>query len=60
MDKDRIAGSVKTLKGSTKETIGEVTGDTRLQVEGSLEKSEGKVRNTIGNLKDKVRDSLKK
>lgn len=60
MDKDRIAGSVKTLKGSTKETIGEATGDSKLQVEGSSEKTEGKIQNAIGNLKDKARDALKK
>ena len=27
MDKDRIAGAAKKIKGSIKETIGKVTGD---------------------------------
>jgi len=31
MDKDRIAGSAKKIKGSVKETIGKATGDTKLQ-----------------------------
>lgn len=60
MDKDRIAGSVKKLKGSTKEWIGEASGDTKLEAEGSSEKTEGKFQNAAGGFKDKARDALKK
>jgi len=38
MDKDRIAGSAKQAKGSVKEAIGKVTGDTKTQAEGAAEK----------------------
>ena len=31
MDKDQIAGAVKEIKGSVKETIGKATGDTKLE-----------------------------
>jgi uncharacterized protein YjbJ (UPF0337 family) len=44
MDKDRIAGSAKQAKGSVKEAIGKVTGDTKTQAEGAAEKAAGKVR----------------
>ena len=37
MDKDRIAGSAKQIKGSIKEAIGKVTGDTKLQSEGEAD-----------------------
>jgi uncharacterized protein YjbJ (UPF0337 family) len=60
MDKDRIAGSAKEIKGSVKETIGKATGDTKLQADGKADKVEGKVQNTIGGVKDAVRDALKK
>ena len=35
MDKDRVAGSAKKTKGSVKEAIGKVTGDSKTQVEGA-------------------------
>ena len=34
MDKDRIAGAAKEIKGSVKETIGKAVGDTKLAVRG--------------------------
>ncbi len=60
MDKDRIAGSAKKLKGSIKETVGKATGDTKLEVEGASDKAEGRVQNAVGGLKDTVKDALKK
>jgi len=60
MDKDRIAGSAKQIKGSIKENVGKALGDTKLQSEGKADKAEGKVQNAIGSLKDTVRDAFKK
>jgi uncharacterized protein YjbJ (UPF0337 family) len=60
MDKDRIAGSAKEIKGSVKEVIGKATGDAKLQDDGKKEKIEGKIQNAIGGAKDTVRDALKK
>jgi uncharacterized protein YjbJ (UPF0337 family) len=60
VDKDRIEGSAKVIKGSAKEAIGKVTGDTKLANEGKADKVEGKVQNAIGGVKDVVRDALKK
>ncbi len=34
MDKDRIEGSAKQVKGAVKETIGKVVGDAKLEAEG--------------------------
>ena len=41
MDKDRIKGSVEKAKGSMKESVGKVTGDANLEVEGRNEKAAG-------------------
>jgi uncharacterized protein YjbJ (UPF0337 family) len=56
MDKDRIEGSAKKLKGDVKEGVGKATGDTKLQGEGKADKAEGKVQNTVGGVKDALRD----
>ena len=42
MDKDRVAGSAKKAKGSVKEAIGKVTGDSKTQAEGAAEKTAGR------------------
>ena len=54
MDKDRIAGAAKEIKGSVKETIGKAVGDAKLQSDGKADKVEGKVQNAIGGLKDSL------
>ncbi len=56
MDKDRVEGAGHQVKGKVKETVGKVTGDTKLETEGKGEKVAGKVQNTIGGLKDSLRD----
>ena len=58
MDKDRIEGAAKQVKGSIKEAVGHVTGDTKTEAEGKADKAEGKVQNTVGGVKDKARDAL--
>jgi len=60
MDKDRIAGSAKEIKGSVKEIIGKATGDAKLQTDCKTDKLEGKFQNAVGGAKDTVRDALKK
>jgi uncharacterized protein YjbJ (UPF0337 family) len=43
MDKDRVAGSAKKIKGSIKEVVGKAAGDAKLEAEGKADKVEGKV-----------------
>jgi uncharacterized protein YjbJ (UPF0337 family) len=59
MDKDRIEGSLKQAAGAVKEGFGKMTGDTKVQAEGAAEKAAGKVQNTVGGVKDGVRDATK-
>ena len=56
MNKDRIAGSAKEIKGSVKETIGKAVGDAKLESDGKAEKVVGKIQNAIGGLKDALRE----
>lgn len=60
MDKDRIAGGAGQVKGSIKEAIGKITGNTKTQVEGAAEKAVGEAQNTAGGAKDAVRDAADK
>lgn len=60
MDKDRMAGTAKQAKGSLKHLAGKMLGDTKLQAEGTADKAAGKVQNSVGGLKDKLRETAKK
>ena len=55
MDKDRIAGSAKEIKGAIKQEIGKAVGDDKLIADGKADKIEGKVQNVIGSLKDTLK-----
>ena len=55
MDKNRIVGAAKEIKGSIKETVGKAVGDAKLQSDGKADKVEGKIQNAIGGLKDALK-----
>ena len=55
MDKDRILGSAKEVKGAVKEAVGKAVGDTRLEAEGTADKIKGKVQSAVGGLKDAIK-----
>ena len=57
MDKDRVIGSAKVIKGKAKVTVGKAIGDAKLEAEGQTDKVEGKIQNAVGSIKDKVRDA---
>jgi uncharacterized protein YjbJ (UPF0337 family) len=59
MDKDRIAGAAKEIKGSVKEAIGKVVGDAKLQSDGKAVQTAGKIQNAVGGMKDTVREAVK-
>ena len=60
MHKDEAEGAGKQTKGAIKDDIGGLTGDNSLQAEGKADKTEGKVQQKVGEVKDAVRDALKK
>jgi len=55
MDKDRIEGSAKQVKGKIKESVGKALGDSKMTVEGKEEKVDGKIQNAIGSIRDEVK-----
>jgi uncharacterized protein YjbJ (UPF0337 family) len=60
MDEDRIQGAARQVKGSVKEAVGKLTGDSKTAAEGKAEKAAGKVQNAVGGAKDSVREALRK
>jgi uncharacterized protein YjbJ (UPF0337 family) len=60
MDKDRVAGKAKEVKGAVKEGFGKLTGNERTEAEGAAEKVAGKVQGKVGEAKDAVRDAVKR
>src|SRR3954470_16866989 len=57
MNSDRIAGAAEQAKGKAETAAGQLTGDTKLQVEGRADEAAGTLRNTAGDLEDAVREA---
>jgi uncharacterized protein YjbJ (UPF0337 family) len=55
MDKDRVVGSAKQIKGTVKKVVGKAVGDAKLEAEGNADKIEGQVQNAIGGVKDTLK-----
>lgn len=55
IDKDRVVGSAKVVKGNVKEVVGKAVGDAKLEAEGKADKIEGKVQNAVGGIKDTIK-----
>jgi uncharacterized protein YjbJ (UPF0337 family) len=60
VDKDRIDGAGKQIKGAIKDAAGKVTGDRKLQAEGMADKAVGKVQSEVGKVKDDVRGAARR
>lgn len=57
LDKDRVIGSAKVVKGKAKVAIGKAIGDSKLESEGEADKIEGRIQNAVGGIKDTIRDA---
>jgi len=55
MDKDRVVGSAKQIKGAVKQVVGRAIGDAKLESDGRADKIKGKIQNAIGGLKDTLK-----
>jgi uncharacterized protein YjbJ (UPF0337 family) len=58
MDKDRIKGALNEAKGAVKKTVGEATGNERMEADGHLDTAKGKVQGGVGKAKDATRDAI--
>ncbi len=58
MDKDRVEGKMKDIKGRVKRQVGEWTGHEKTQAAGAADQAKGKIQNAWGKAKDAGRDVL--
>jgi uncharacterized protein YjbJ (UPF0337 family) len=60
MDREHVKGAAEKAKGAVKDTVGKMTGDTKMQAEGKLDKAKGTAHNIAGDVKDAARDAKDK
>jgi uncharacterized protein YjbJ (UPF0337 family) len=60
MDRNRVEGAAKQVKGSVRQAIGKVTGNRTTQARGAAEKLAGKVQSKVGEVADAVRGRVKR
>jgi uncharacterized protein YjbJ (UPF0337 family) len=60
MNKDQVKGRVEQAKGKVKEVTGDIVDDKSLEVEGNIQKNVGKAQAGFGNLKEEVKEEIKK
>ena len=58
MDENRIEGTARTLVGTLESAAGKVTGDTKLQADGAVDKLAGRAQRGYGDAADAVRDTV--
>jgi uncharacterized protein YjbJ (UPF0337 family) len=59
MNEQRIKGAINEVVGSAKRHIGNLTGDTRTEIEGTAQQVKGKVESVVGELKDELKGKLR-
>ena len=57
MNSNRVRGTVDELVGIAKQKAGEMTGSTKLQVEGVVQQAKGKLESTLGQAKDALKEA---
>ncbi len=60
MNKDQVQGRVEEAKGAIKQSTGKVIGNPDLQDRGTVEKAAGTVQKTYGDVKEQVKDAVRK
>lgn len=60
MNKDQVKGRVKEVEGKMKEAAGKVVGNEKLEAEGKVDQVLGKAQSGYGDLKEDIKDEIKK
>jgi len=57
VNQDRVKGTINEIAGSAKRKVGDLTGNSKLQIEGMVQQAKGKVENAWGKTKDAAREA---
>jgi uncharacterized protein YjbJ (UPF0337 family) len=60
MNKDQVKGRIDQAAGKIKEEAGDLVGNKRMEQEGRAEKNVGEGRAKLGDVKEDVKDAVKK
>ena len=60
MNRDQVKGTAKDKAGKVQEALGKATGDKDQQAKGQARQVEGKVQKGVGNVKEGIKDAVKK
>ncbi|HJV63857.1 MAG TPA: CsbD family protein [Albitalea sp.] len=60
MNKDQMKGRLEQAKGKAKQEAGTLSGNTRLESEGQVDKTAGKAQAKVGDTKQKVKRAIDK
>lgn len=55
MNKNRIVGVAKQIKGTIEEAAGKAVGDAKLELDGKADKAEGNAQNLAGTITDALK-----
>ena len=59
MNKEHIKGAYEKTKGAMKDAVGGLTGRTKTQAEGKMDKMKGSAHTAVGDVKDAAKDAKK-
>lgn len=57
MDEHRVTGTARNVGGKIEEAVGDVTGDTKSQVRGTMDRAQGTAETLYGQAKDAASDA---
>lgn len=60
INKDQVNGRVDEAKGNVKEITGKILNDKSMEVEGNVQKNVGKIQSGYGDLKQDIKQNIKK
>ena len=60
MNKHQVKGTAKDVAGKVQEEVGKATGNKSQEAKGTARQAEGKLQKGVGNLKQGVKDALRK
>jgi uncharacterized protein YjbJ (UPF0337 family) len=55
-----MSGKTDQIKGRTKQAVGVLVGDKRLELEGKVDRAAGKIKQTAEEAVDKVKSTIKR
>jgi uncharacterized protein YjbJ (UPF0337 family) len=60
MNKQQVKGTAKDVAGKVQAEVGKATGNKSQEAKGTARQAEGKVQKAVGNVKQGVKDALRK